>query len=146
MIVGDCMSLTVTVNVQLASGGVPFEAVHVTVVVPFGNANPEAGTQVTVGDGHPSAVGGVNVVTAVHTFGSVFLVMLEGHVLVRTTGFTIVAVSPVMVTEVKLSPVTLAPDPGAGLVTLHTPGGNGLSIETSNLRVTFSPTGIVPSP
>ena len=56
--------------------------------------------------------------------------MFEGHVLVSTTGLTMVAVSAAIVTEVKLLPVTLAPDPGAGLVTLQTPGGSELSIIT----------------
>ena len=45
VIVGNCMSLTVTVNEQLA---VLFEAsiaVHVTVVVPFWNVEPVAGLQ-----------------------------------------------------------------------------------------------------
>ena len=57
VMVGDCVSLTVTVNVQVASGGLPFVAVQVTVVVPFANAEPEAGLQVTVGAGQPSPVG-----------------------------------------------------------------------------------------
>jgi hypothetical protein len=45
LIVGFCSSLTVTVNEQLA---VLFEAsvaVHVTVVVPFGKTDPDAGVQ-----------------------------------------------------------------------------------------------------
>jgi hypothetical protein len=45
LIVGFCSSLTVTVNEQLA---VLFEAsvaVHVTVVVPFENSDPDAGVQ-----------------------------------------------------------------------------------------------------
>ena len=56
-IVGGSLSLTVTVKVHVESGGLPFDAVHVTVVVPFGNAEPEAGLQVTVGTGQPLAVG-----------------------------------------------------------------------------------------
>ena len=44
VIVGGCTSLTVTVNVQLA----PACAVHVTVVVPLGKKDPEAGEQITV--------------------------------------------------------------------------------------------------
>jgi hypothetical protein len=137
------LSFTVTVNVQVAFGRTPFAAVQVTVVVPFTNANPEAGTQVTVAAGHASEVGGVNVVTAVHTFGSVFLVMLVGHVPI-VGGFTTVAESAAIVTEVKLVPVTLTPEPGAGFVTVQTFAGNGLLIVTWNVRVTFSLTGIVP--
>lgn len=56
-IVGGCVSLTVTVKLQLASGDTPFDAVHVTSVEPFGKAEPEGGVQVTVGVGHPLAVG-----------------------------------------------------------------------------------------
>ena len=137
------MSFTVTVKVQVASGGVPFVAVQVTVVVPFGNAKPDAGTQATVGTGQPSAVGVVKVVTAVQSPGSVFLVMFAGQA-PMVTGLTMVAVSGAMVTGLKLSPVTLAPDPVAGLVTLQTLAGNGLLMVTWNMRVTASPTGIVP--
>ena len=132
-----------TVNVQLAFGRTPFAAVQVTVVVPFANAVFEAGTQVTVAAGHASEVGGVNVVTAVHTFGSVFFVMLVGHVPI-VGAFTMVAESAAIVTEVKLLPVTLTPDPAAGFVTVQTLGGSELLIVTWNVRVTFSPTGIVP--
>lgn len=42
-------------------------AVQVTVVVPTGNAKPEAGVQVTVGTGQPAdVVGVVKVLTEVH--------------------------------------------------------------------------------
>ena len=44
VIVGGCVSLTVTVNVQLD----PACAVHVTVVVPLGKKDPEAGEHITV--------------------------------------------------------------------------------------------------
>ena len=44
VIVGGCMSATVTVKLQLG----PAAVVHVTVVVPTGKVAPEAGTQVTV--------------------------------------------------------------------------------------------------
>ena len=42
---GGCVSLTVMVNVQL---GVPPVSLQVTVVVPFGKVDPEAGTHVMV--------------------------------------------------------------------------------------------------
>ena len=45
VIVGGCVSFTVTVNVQL---GPSPAAVHVTVVVPTGKVEPEAGEQVIV--------------------------------------------------------------------------------------------------
>lgn len=44
VIVGGCVSLIVTVKVQDG----PALAVQVTVVVPFGKNEPEAGAQVTV--------------------------------------------------------------------------------------------------
>jgi hypothetical protein len=56
-IVGSCVSLTVTVKLHLESGDTPLAAVHVTIVGPFGKAEPEGGMHVTVGVGHPLAVG-----------------------------------------------------------------------------------------
>ena len=134
-----------TVNVQVALGETPLVAVQVTVVVPFANAVPDAGTQVTVGTGHPSAVGVVNVTTAVQRPGAVFVVMFAGQAPI-VTALTTVALSGAIVTGLKLSPVTLAPDPVAGFVTLQTPAGTGLLMVTWNIRVTASPTGIVPRP
>lgn len=61
MIVGACVSFTVTVNEQLG----PAEVVHVTVVVPFGKNEPDAGEQATVPHPPPVAVG-VNITTAPH--------------------------------------------------------------------------------
>jgi hypothetical protein len=52
----------------------------VTVVVPFGNAVPDAGLQLTVAPGQLSlTVGVAKVATAEHWPGSVFLVMLAGQ-------------------------------------------------------------------
>ena len=138
MIVGGCASLTVTVNVHVASGGVPFVAVQVTVVVPFGNANPEAGLHVTVGAGQPSPVGVVNVATAVQTSGSVFFVIFAGQALI-VTALLIGVTSMFVSTGLKLVPVTWP-----WLLTEHTPAGNGLSTVTWNMIVTLSPAGIVP--
>ena len=58
---GGCVSLTVTVNVQLVFGllGLASLAVQVTVVVPTGKNDPEAGEQFTVGPGQLSVVVGV---------------------------------------------------------------------------------------
>jgi hypothetical protein len=85
------LSTTVTVNVQLgsgavpgdphvASGWIPFEAVQVTGVIPFGNVEADAGLQTTVGAGKPVTVG-VNVAVAVHRPGSVFFVISAGQVI-----------------------------------------------------------------
>jgi hypothetical protein len=59
LIVGFSVSLTVTVNWQLA---VLFDAscaVHVTVVVPFGKVEPDGGLQLTVAPGQLSLADGV---------------------------------------------------------------------------------------
>lgn len=72
------MSLTVTVNEQPG----PAVVVHVTVVVPFGKNEPDAGVQVTVPH-PPPLVEGANVTTAPHWFGSLFFVMLAGQVIVH---------------------------------------------------------------
>ena len=47
VIVGDCVSLTVTVKVQLPALLEASVTEHVTVFTPFGKAAPEAGVQVT---------------------------------------------------------------------------------------------------
>lgn len=95
------MSFTVTVNVHIA---VLFEAsvaVQVTVVTPFGNVKPDAGTHTTEqptgaagrwpglvppptlqGGQLSVTTGSANVTTAVHTFGSVLCVIGAGHVTV----------------------------------------------------------------
>ena len=58
MIVGACVSFTVTVNEQLAVLPLVSVAVQLTVVVPFGKAEPDAGVQATVTPGQLSlAVG-----------------------------------------------------------------------------------------
>ena len=56
------LSFIVTVNEQL---DVPqrLEAVHVTVVVPVANVEPDAGEQITVAAGLPLEVGSVQVAT-----------------------------------------------------------------------------------
>ena len=85
VIVGACVSFTVTVNVHVVvfGGAAASLTVHVTVVTPFANAVPDAGRHVTVPTpGQLSvAVGVVYVATAVHTFGSVDVTMFAGHVI-----------------------------------------------------------------
>ncbi len=80
-IFGGCESFTLTVNEQ---DDVLFEvsvAMHDTVVVPFGNADPDAGVHVAVTPGQLSFVVGVNVTTAEQRFRSVFLTILAGQVM-----------------------------------------------------------------
>jgi hypothetical protein len=50
VITGGCVSVIVTVNVQLAGLLLASVTVHVTVVTPFGNVDPDAGTH----DGVPT--------------------------------------------------------------------------------------------
>jgi hypothetical protein len=74
---GAWVSLTVTVNEQLGPA-----VVQVTVVVPFGKNDPDAGEQATVPQPPPVVVG-ANVTTAPHWFGSLPLVMFAGQVIVH---------------------------------------------------------------
>jgi len=64
LITGAWLSITVTVNEQLALP-LLFVAVQLTVVVPTANVLPDGGVQVTVGAGVPVAVE-VYVTTAEH--------------------------------------------------------------------------------
>jgi hypothetical protein len=76
VIFGGCVSFTVTVKEQLT----PAVAVHVTVVVPFGNAEPLGGVQVMVPQ-LPVVIGAAYATTAVHAPGSVEAVTFAGHVI-----------------------------------------------------------------
>ena len=100
------MSLTVTVNVQLAGLLEASSTVHVTVVTPFWNVDPLAGRQLGVPTpGQLSvAVAFEYVTTAVHTFGSVLCVTLAGHVI---TG---ACVSLTVTVNVQLALLLLASD------------------------------------
>src|SRR5947207_12196168 len=81
VIIGAWVSLTVTINMQPALGATPFEAVQLTVVVPFRNVLPDAGVQVTVGVGLPVAVA-VKVTCVEQAPASAFRVMLLGQVII----------------------------------------------------------------
>ena len=52
--VGACVSCTVTVNEQLPVFAEASVAVHVTVVTPTGNVDPDAGRQLAVAPGQLS--------------------------------------------------------------------------------------------
>src|SRR5712692_2081974 len=54
--VGGCVSTTVTVNEHISGPAPPFD-LHVTVVVPTGKNEPEAGEQLTVPQAPPLVVG-----------------------------------------------------------------------------------------
>ena len=78
VIVGGCVSLTVTVKVHIA----PDPSEQVTVVVPTGKKLPDAGVHVTVPQG-PDVVGAGYVTTAPHWFASFDIVMFAGHVMAQ---------------------------------------------------------------
>ena len=83
---GASLSTIVTVNVHVPSGlfAEPSDAVHVTVVTPTGNVEPDAGTQLTVTTpGQLSVPVGVTYVTTLEHWPAVFpCVMFAGHVTV----------------------------------------------------------------
>lgn len=58
--------MIVTVKEQLAESPASSVTVQVTVVVPMGKVEPEAGAQTTVGSGQLSLVVGVKLTTAEH--------------------------------------------------------------------------------
>ena len=72
------MSLTLTVKVQVG----PADEVHVTVVVPTGKNDPDAGEQLIVPQ-VPLDVGAGYVTTAPHWFGSFAWVTLAGQVMLE---------------------------------------------------------------
>lgn len=79
---GACISNTVTVNVQVASGllGLVSDAVTVTVVVPTGKKEPGAGFAVTVAPPQLSvAEGNAKFTIAPHCPGSLFTEIFEGQ-------------------------------------------------------------------
>jgi hypothetical protein len=78
VIVGGILSTTVTVKVQLG----PAAVVAVTVVVPFGKNEPDAGLSVT-GPQRPVVVGAGKVTLAPQTPGEVFTVILDGQVIAQ---------------------------------------------------------------
>ena len=112
---GGCVSFTVTVKLHIASGGTPLVAVQVTVVVPTTNTVPEAGEQLTVGDGTPVAVT-VKLTVAEHWPDAAFAITgLAGQVIVGgvPTVKSAEAVFPVPPLVEVTAPVVLCftPDP-----------------------------------
>ena len=81
-IAGGCESFTVTVKEHEAVLLEASVATHVTVVVPFGKADPDAGLHVAVTPVQLSFGVGVKVTTAEQRSGSVFLLILAGQVMV----------------------------------------------------------------
>src|SRR5215813_6925298 len=83
VIVGGCVSLTVTENEQVAEV-FPLASVptHETTVVPFGKADPDAGLQAYVAPGQLSLTEATNATTAEHWPGSVGTEMFAGQTIV----------------------------------------------------------------
>jgi hypothetical protein len=130
VMIGFCVSLTVTVKLQVAVRPAASVAVELTVVVPTGKALPEAGTLTTVTPGQLSAALTVKFTTAEHWPGVLFTVMFAGQVMV---GFCVsvtvtvklhTAVFPEASVAVAFTVVvpTGKDEPEAGLATTVTPG------------------------
>lgn len=111
VIVGACVSLTITVKLHIAVFFDESVAVHVTVVVPLLKLDPDAGEQATVGAGLQLsvAVGEEKVTSAVQTFGSVLCVMLFGHVIVGGVLSTTVRVNEQLGPEVVVQLTVVVP-------------------------------------
>lgn len=81
-ITGGCVSLTLTVNEQLAVRPLASVAVQLTVVTPFGNAVPDGGLHTTPTPGQLSLAVGAKVTTAEQVFASVLRTMFDGQLIV----------------------------------------------------------------
>jgi hypothetical protein len=81
-ITGGSMSLTVTVNEQLAVRLLASVAVQLTVVTPFGKAVPEGGVQTTPTPGQLSLAVAAKVTTAEQELASVLRTMFTGQAMV----------------------------------------------------------------
>jgi hypothetical protein len=130
VITGGCTSLTVTVKVQVAVLPVASVAVEVTVVVPTGKNEPEAGTAATVTPGQLSVAFTAKFTTAPHWLGSLLTVIFAGQVITGgCTSFTVtvnvqVAVLPAASVAVAVTVVvpTGKKEPDGGTATTVTPG------------------------
>ena len=132
--VGACVSVTVTVNVHVPSGlfAETSLAVHVTVVAPTGNVEPDAGTHATVTTpGQLSVpVGVVYVTTAEHWPAPAGVEMFAGQVTVGACVSCTVTVNvqvPVFAAaSVAVHVTVVVPtgkvDPDAGAHTTAAPG------------------------
>ena len=133
---GGSVSLTVTVKVHVAVFPDASVAVQVTVVVPFGKAEPEAGEQLVVTPGQLSLAAGAKVTTAEHWPGSVDLVMFAGHAMVGlSVSLTVtvkvqVAVFPDVSVAVQVTVVVpfAKVEPEAGEQLVVTPGQLSLAV------------------
>ena len=86
---GGCASFTVIRKEHEAVLLEVSVATQETVVAPFGKAEPDDGVQVAVTPGQLSLGVGANVTTAEQRFGSVFLTILAGQVIVHGITLTV---------------------------------------------------------
>ena len=120
---------TVTVNEQVAVLPEASVAVHVTVVVPCGNADPDGGTQVVTTPGQLSLEEGVvKVTTSATVSGSPVAVIGEGQVIVGGCVSFTVTVN-----------VQLGPSPAAVHVTVVVPTGKVEPVAGEQVIVPQSP-------
>ena len=129
MIAGACVSCTVTVNEQVPSGlfGEASLAVHVTVVVPTGNVEPDAGTHAIVAPGQLSVAVAVYVTAAEHWPAAFGTVIGAGQFATGASVSCTVTVNeqagPLVVVQVTVVVPTAknVPDAGAHVTVPHTP-------------------------
>jgi hypothetical protein len=118
--VGGCVSSTVTVKLQLAMLPAASVTEQLTVVVPFGKTDPDAGLHVGVPTpGQLSVAVGMKFTTAEHWPGSFPWVMFAGHVM---TGFWVsltvtvkLQLGPAVVVQFTVVVPTGKVDPEAGV-------------------------------
>jgi hypothetical protein len=128
VIVGGCVSVTVTVKLQLAWLFDASVAVQFTVVVPNGNCELEAGVQLKLAPGQLSLTVGRNVTVATTELGSVPAVIFDGHAIEGGCVSLIVTV--------KLQVASLVEASRAVHVTVVVPTGNSVPEAGEQLVVT----------
>ena len=133
LMTGLAVSLTVTVKLLLEVLPTASVAVALTVVVPFGNTEFDAGVVTTVAPGQLSATVTIKLTTAEHAPGSVDLTIFAGTLIVgNSASFTVT----VWLAEAVLPLASVAVQ-----VIVVTPFGYGRLIARPSLRVevTVSP-------
>lgn len=134
---GGCVSMTVTVNEQLAVWLDVSVAVQSTGVVPFGNVDPDGGLQLEVTPGQLSFAVGEKLTTAEHRFSAVVVVMFAGQLIVGFSSSLTVTVNEHAVEVLPLASVAVhvtgvVPfwnvEPDAGLQLAVAPGQLSLAV------------------
>jgi len=124
------MPTTVTEKLQLAVEPLRSAALHVTVVVPTENEEPDAGEQVTAAPGQLSTTaGGWKVTLGAHWPGGALTVTLAGQISVMPCTFLTVTVKA----QVAVAP----PESVAMQLTVVTPAGNRLPEAGVQITVGF---------